>query len=95
MSLFVIKCPLCKGELWVDPATGKVVDFRAHDQQKADFNEFLKSQKQKSSEWDDKLKKAKEEEIKRKAELEKKFKEAKEGKLDKDVSPIQPPINWD
>lgn len=95
MSLFEIKCPLCKGNLWIDPASGKVVDARAHDQQKASFDEFLKAQKQKSSEWDEKLKKAQEEEAKRKAELEKKFREAKEGKLDENIPPIQSPINWD
>jgi hypothetical protein len=43
LSLFEIKCPLCKGTIWIDPATGKVVDHQSADHQKGDFNEFLKS----------------------------------------------------
>jgi len=46
MSLFETKCPMCKGTLWIDPSTMKVVDHKAADreqQKKADFAQFLKS----------------------------------------------------
>lgn len=96
MSLFEIKCPLCKGRLWIDPASGKVVDHKSADHQKSDFGDFLKEQ-QKGKAWDDKMKKAKEEEEKRKAEIEMKFKEARETtevENDKE-SPFHSPLDWD
>jgi len=97
MSLFEIKCPLCKGTLWIDPASGKVVDHQSADHQKGDFDEFLKARK-KGVAWDDRMQKAKDEEARRKAEIEQKFKKAKE---DKDVgpgpddSPMKSPLDWD
>lgn len=93
MSLFEIKCPICKGTLWIDLATGKVVDHKSADQPKANFEDFLKTQK-KGVAWDDKFQKAKEEEAKRKAEIELKFKKAK----DEDQGPVEPfksPFDWD
>ena len=96
MSLFEIKCPLCKGMLWIDPASGKVIDHKAADQQKSDFKDFLKAQ-QKGTAWDEKMKKAKEEEAKRKAEIEMKFKVARETKeIEKDSDhPFHSPLDWD
>ena len=95
MSLFEIKCPMCKGTLWIDPASGKVVDHKSADQQKANFEDFLKSRK-KGVAWDDKFQKAKDEEAKRKAEIEAKFKEAKES-TDETGSPepFKSPFDWD
>ena len=69
MSLFEIKCPLCKGTLWIDQSTGKVVDHTSADHQKTDFGDFMKKQKEKSSLWEDKFKKAAEDTAKRKAEI--------------------------
>jgi hypothetical protein len=94
MSLFEIKCPLCKGTIWVDQSTGKVVDHKSGDKQKADFDEFLKSRKNSSPAWDDKFKKAQEEKARRKAEIEQKFKTAKEhpDELEGDVDS---PFKWD
>ncbi|MDO5577159.1 MAG: hypothetical protein Q4F84_08770 [Fibrobacter sp.] len=94
MSLFEIKCPLCKGTLWIDPASGKVIDHRASDKPKADLNEFLKSQK-KNPAWDDRFLKAKEEEAKRKAEIEEKFKKAKEITDTDSPEPMRSPLDWD
>jgi hypothetical protein len=94
MSLFEVKCPLCKGKLWIDPASGKVVDHKSVDQQKANFDDFLKS-RQKSPAWDDKMKKAKEEEAKRKAEIEMKFKVAKETTELSDDEQFHTPLDWD
>ena len=95
-SLFEIKCPLCKGTLWIDPASGKVVDHQSADHKKGDFDEFVKN-RQKGVAWDDRLKRAKEEEAKRKAEIEEKFKKAKD---DKEAGPpgegvMKSPLDWD
>ncbi|NLE00270.1 MAG: hypothetical protein GX640_10385 [Fibrobacter sp.] len=94
MSLFEIKCPLCKGTLWIDPASGKVIDHKPVDHQKANFEEFLKSQK-KPAAWDDKFRKAKEEEAKRKAEIEENFKHAKDIDLNSENEPFKSPFDWD
>jgi len=95
MSLFEIKCPMCKGTLWIDMATGKVVDHKASDQPKANFEDFLKS-REKGTAWDEKMKRAKEDEAKRKAEIEMKFKGAKSEKADRsEESPFKNPLDWD
>ena len=95
MSLLEVKCPVCKGTLWVDPLTGKVVDHKSFEHQKANFEEFLNSRK-KGVAWDDKFQKAKEEEAKRKAEIELKFKQAKENPDEVDSSsPLRTPFDWD
>jgi hypothetical protein len=95
MSLFEIKCPMCKGTLWIDPASGKVVDHKSSDQQKANFDDFLKA-RQKGTAWDDKMKKAKEEEAKRRAEIEMKFNVAKNDKTDRtETDQFKTPLDWD
>jgi hypothetical protein len=94
MSLFEIKCPLCKGTLWIDPSSGKVVDHKAVDEKKTDFDEFLKKQKEKSSQWEEKIKKLAEEKAKRKAEIEEKFKVAKE-KPEEIKGDYESPFKWD
>jgi hypothetical protein len=95
MSLFEIKCPMCKGTIWIDPASGKVVDHQSADHQKGDFNEFLKS-RQKGPGWDDRFQKAKAEEAKRKADIEQKFKKAKENPEEMPAEkPMQSPFDWD
>ena len=95
MSLFEIKCPMCKGTIWIDPASGKVVDHQSADHQKGDFNEFLKS-RQKGAGWDDRFQKAKTDEAKRKAEIEQKFKQAKESpESGSGENPMQSPFDWD
>ena len=93
MSLFEVKCPMCKGTLWIDPSTLKIVDHQSADHQKADFNEFMKN-RNKSSAWDEKMKKAKDEDIKRKAEIEQKFKKAKEDGVEGTPEPHSP-FDWD
>jgi len=93
MSLLEIRCPLCKGTLIVDTVSGKVEEHKSIDHQKADFSEFLKS-RGKDPHWEDKMKKAREDEARRKAEIEAKFKKARENpdELGPDVIPS---INWD
>ncbi|MFP4416786.1 MAG: hypothetical protein ACOC41_04940 [Chitinivibrionales bacterium] len=93
MSLFEIKCPMCKGTLWVNPTNGEVVDHQSPDHKKADLNEFLHAQKSRGSELEDKFKKAKLEEEKRRQEMEQKFKNAKN--LKDDNSRVENPFDWD
>ena len=83
MSLIETKCPMCNGSLWIDPSTLKIVDHRAADHQKADLARFLKDSKQDKG-WDEKMRKAREEETRRKAEIEEKFKQAKMGQESND-----------
>jgi hypothetical protein len=96
MSLFEVKCPLCKGTLWIDPASGKVVDHQSADHKKGDFGEFMKN-RQKGVAWDDRMQKAKDEEARRKAEIEEKFRKARDdkdaGKPDEGV--MKSPLDWD
>jgi uncharacterized protein YbaR (Trm112 family) len=94
MSLFEVKCPLCKGTLWIDQSTGKVVDHKSGDKQKGDFDDFMKKQKEKTSVWEGKFKKAAEETAKRKAEIEEKFKVAKE-KPEEIEGDYESPFKWD
>jgi hypothetical protein len=94
MSLLEVKCPLCKGTLWIEIATGKVVDHKSADHQKQDFDTFLKTRQKPDDFWDEKLKKAKDDTAKRKAEMEERFKQAKEHpeELQGDV---ESPFKWD
>ena len=78
MALLEVKCPHCKCSIFIDPASGAIVDHKVPDQKKADLNDFLKSQKNRVSDMEDKFKKAKEEQVKRKELLEKEFLRAKE-----------------
>lgn len=94
MSLFEIKCPMCKGTIWVDPASGKVVDHKTHDHKTADLGEFMQAEKSKTGQWDDKFKKIAEDKEKRKAEIEKQFKAAKENP-DSLEGNAENPFLWD
>jgi hypothetical protein len=94
MSLLEIKCPLCKGTLWIDQSTGKVVDHKSSDKQKADFDEFLKARKNYNPAWEDKFNKAREEKAKRKAEIEERFRKAKENP-DELQGEVDSPFKWD
>jgi len=96
MSLFEAKCPLCDGTLWIDPSNMKIVDHKPSEQSKADLDGFLKSYRQDKG-WDSKMKKAKEEEARRKAEIEQLFKKAKDDKESNDTSSTGPKslLDWD
>ena len=94
MNLLEITCPLCKGIIWINPDTGKVVDHKAHDHKKADFNDFIKSRHNQSAKWDEKMQKAKDEKEKRRAELEEKFKQARENPESIQGEYINP-LDWD
>lgn len=94
MSLFEIKCPICKGKIWVDSSTGSVVDHESADHKKINLDNFLKSQKDRSSELEDKFKKAKEKQEKRKMQMEKDFIKAKEHP-EEIKGDYQSPFQWD
>jgi hypothetical protein len=94
MSLVEIKCPLCKGSLWIDLSSGKVVDQKSADHQKADFGTFLKSQDGRVNALEEKARKAKEEAVKRKAEIDSMFKKAKENP-DELKGDVESPFKWD
>jgi hypothetical protein len=94
MSLLEIKCPHCKSSIWIDPSSGAIVEHKVPDQKKVDLTDFLKSQKNRSTDLEDKFKKAKEEQTKRKEELEKEFLRAKEHPEDFQGE-VDSPFKWD
>lgn len=94
MSLFKIKCPMCKGTIWIDPSSGRLVDHKAADHKKIDLDDYMKSQKNRGSELEDKFKKAKQEQVKRKEQLEKDFKRAKEHPEEFEGE-VTSPFQWD
>ncbi len=95
MSLFELKCPMCKGTLWIDPSSGRLVDHKSADHKKIDLQDFMKSQKNRGSELEDKFVKAKEEQARRKEEMEKDFKKAKEHPEEIEGGEYQSPFEWD
>ena len=58
---------MCGGTLWIDPASMKIIDHKPSEEPKADLDGFLKSYRQDRG-WDGKMKKAKEEEARRRLE---------------------------
>ena len=94
MSLFEIKCPMCKGTIWINPSTGKIVDHKSADHKKIDLNDFLKTQKDRGSKLEEQFKKAKEEQQKRKQEMDEKFKRTKEHPEEFEGD-YQSPFQWD
>lgn len=94
MSLFEIKCPMCKGTIWINPSTGKIVDHKSADHKKIDLNDFLKTQKDRGSKLEQQFKKAKEDQEKRKQEMEEKFKRTKDHPEEFEGD-YQSPFQWD
>jgi len=85
---------MCKGTLWVNPSTGEVVDHKAADHQKADLNQFLKTQKDRGSLLEDKFKKARLEQDRRKQSLNERFKDARK-LADASKEDMGSPFQWD
>ena len=94
MSLFEIKCPMCKGTIWINPSTGKIVDHKSADHKKIDLNDFLKTQKDRGLKLEEQFKKAKEDQEKRKQEMEEKFKRTKDHPEEFEGD-YQSPFQWD
>lgn len=95
MSLFELKCPMCKGTLWIDPSSGRLVDHKSADHKKIDLQDFMKSQKNRGSELEDKFMKAKEDSAQRMEQMEKDFKKAKEHPEELKGGEYQSPFEWD
>jgi hypothetical protein len=93
MANLQIKCPMCSGTIWVDQATGKVIDHKAASEHKADFEAFMKSRERKTDFWDKKLDKAKDDTAKRKEEMEQRFKQAKDHP--EELGEVDSPFKWD
>ena len=94
MSLFEIKCPLCKGVLWVDQSTGKWSTINRPTSRRPISTNSFKAQKNPNPGWEDKFKKAQEEKARRKAEIEQKFKIARENP-DELEGEVDSPFKWD
>jgi hypothetical protein len=94
MGLIEIKCPMCKGAIWLEQSTGKVVDHKSADQQKVSFDGFMKEQQERKGKWDDKLHKAKDDTVKRRAEIEERFKQARDDP-DSLQGEVESPFKWD
>lgn len=94
MSLIEITCPECKGKLWVDPSTGRVVDHKSVDHKKINLNDFLKSQTSRGSDLEEKFKKAKEEKNKLKLKMNEDFKKANKHS-DNNQGAYESPFQWD
>lgn len=94
MAILEIACPMCKGSIWIDQSTGKVVDHKSADQKKVDFGEFMKSQEERGSKWDQKMEAAKDDEQKRRAEMEERFRKARENP-DEIEGEYESPFKWD
>lgn len=94
MGLFEIKCPMCKGMLWINPSTGEVVDYKSADHKKIDLNDYLKSQKDRGAKLEEQFKRAKEDQKKRKKEMEEKFERSKEHP-EEFQGDYQSPFQWD
>lgn len=94
MSILEIKCPMCKGSIWIEQSTGAVVDHKSGDQQKVSLDSFLKDQKGRAGKWDEKLNRAKDDTARRRTEIEERFRHAKEHpeELKGDVDS---PFKWD
>lgn len=94
MAIMEIHCPLCKGTLWIEQSSGKVVDHKSADQKKIDLDTFLKAQKTRSSQWDEKMQKARDETARRKAVLEEEFRKARENPEEL-KGEVESPFKWD
>ena len=95
MSLLEIKCPNCRCVMWIDPATGVILDHKAPEQKKMSFDDFVKTQKNRGSDLEDMFKKAKEEQAKRKEQIEKDFQHAKEHPEEFSSGDTESPFKWD
>ena len=92
VKTLTIECPLCKGEIVVDAETGEVLSHREFKKAVKSFDEFMKSEKNKSAELEAKFAAAKEAEKGRRELLEKKFEAARQNK---DLKNPPSSINWD
>ena len=89
-----IDCPCCKAKLVIDAETGAVLQSTAHKEAGPSLEDFLKNDKNRGKDLDDKFAEAKRQEDSRLKVLEKKFEWAKKNK-DKLPEAPRPGIQWD
>ncbi len=94
MKEIKIDCPCCKAKLIIDPETGGIIKYEKHKEAPPSLNEFLKAEKNRNTELDEKFKEAREKEESKMDLLEKKFEWAKKNK-DKLPEAPKPDIFWD
>jgi hypothetical protein len=89
-----LDCPCCKAKLIVDRATGGVIQFTAHKNEAPSFEAFLKADKNRAQELEEKFAESKKTEENRMDLLQKKWEWAKKNK-DKLPDAPKPGIHWD
>ena len=89
-----VECPCCKAKLVLDHETGAVLHATAHKEAAPTLESFMKGEKTRGKDLEDKFAEARKLEDGRKAMLEKKFEWAKKNK-DKLPDAPKPGIQWD
>lgn len=89
-----IDCPCCKAKLVIDPAGGTVLQAVPHKDAPPSLEDFMKGDKNRARDLEDKFAEARRLEDGRLAALEKKFEWAKKNK-DKLPDVPRPGIHWD
>lgn len=89
-----IDCPCCKAKLVVDPESGGVLQAIPHKNAPPSLEDFMKSDRGRAKDLEDKFAESRRQEDSRLALLEKKFEWAKKNK-DKLPDAPKPGIHWD
>ena len=89
-----IDCPCCKAKLVIDVETGSILQSTPHKEEGLSLQDFLKNDKNRGKDLEDKFAEAKRQEDSRLKVLEKKFEWAKKNK-DKLPEAPRPGIQWD
>jgi hypothetical protein len=89
-----IDCPCCKAKLVIDSETGIILQSTAHKEAPPSLQDFLKNDKNRGRNLEEKFAEAKRQEDNRLQTLEKKFEWAKKNK-DKLPDAPRPGIQWD
>ncbi|MBN1224327.1 MAG: hypothetical protein JXB23_13855 [Candidatus Aminicenantes bacterium] len=75
-SVFVVTCPVCQSDLWIDPATQDVMKSEKGKKKKGSLDELLAKEKKRKSEFDHKFEATAALEREKKKKAQEKFKEA-------------------
>jgi hypothetical protein len=89
-----VDCPCCRANLVVDPETGGIIKAVPHKPEAPSLQDFLKADKNRAQDLEDKFAESKRMEDSRLKLLEKKFEWAKKNK-DKLPEAPRPGIQWD
>ena len=89
-----VDCPCCRAKLILDAKTGGMIKFIAHKEDAPSFDAFLKNEKNRGKELEDRFEEAKRAEDNRLDLLQKKWEWAKKNKDKLPDAPL-PGIQWD